>query len=721
MHFESRTICPRYVNYDCKKKQRIVVIGTGPTGLGAVHRLHQLGTMNSNTQVIVLEKESKPGGLASSVRDEKGFLWDMGGHVVFSHYIHFDTVLNEAMADWNQHTRASFAFMKGSDGKHRFIPYPVQDNIHLMDETDREISLKGLEEVISRDEKPANFDQWLLWNFGEGLCNIFMRKYNRKVWTVDPREMNSVWVGERVAVPNVKQIKSKIASLGKEEALKDSAWGPNRFFRFPRYSGTGGIWGNVTARLPHGLFHFEQRVISIDIQKKRLEIEPKSYPALRYHLEFDHLISTVPLDLFLKMINKSGDTSNKVKTLADQFVYSHTHIIGIGLRGQPPKSLADKSWMYFPDDDAPFYRITVFSSYSDDHVPEPGSYWSLMCEAAEPKETDDRDRWSKEVLIDRTIKALINFHFITSNNIVSKFYHRLERGYPVPFLERENLLGEIQPWLESNRVYSRGRFGGWRYEVGNQDHSFMQGVEIADFIMNGYPEDTYPNPNKVNSKKNDKRVSVYPPNPPVDQQFEIVVSHYDEDLTWLDSVSSHCHVYHKGKEVRPRYNFKQWEKLPNVGRESHTYLQHIVNNYYHLADVTAFVQGSVNEHSEYCFRNLFEYFSKSLKNGVGYKMVYALNQIDMGWFKHFGHWEEDYNSGNMQHAKYTFRGFYKTAFGKSAPSQIDWVPSACFSATRERIKQHPLEFYIKLLSFVDNHPNPEEGHYFERLWVHMFS
>ena len=127
----------------------------------------------------------------------------------------------------------------------------------------------------------------------------------------------------------------------------------------------------------------------------------------------------------------------------------------------------------------------------------------------------------------------------------------------------------------------------------------MQGVEIADFIMNGYPENTYPNPNKVYSKKNDKRVSVYPPNPPVDQQFEIVVSHYDEDLTWLDSVSSHCHVYHKGKEVRPRHNFKQWEKLPNVGRESHTYLQHIVNNYHHLADVTAFVQGSVNEHSEY--------------------------------------------------------------------------------------------------------------------------
>ena len=30
-----------------------------------------------------------------------------------------------------------------------------------------------------------------------------MRKYNRKVWTVDPTEMNSVWVGERVAVPDM--------------------------------------------------------------------------------------------------------------------------------------------------------------------------------------------------------------------------------------------------------------------------------------------------------------------------------------------------------------------------------------------------------------------------------------------------------------------------------------------------------------------------------------
>jgi protoporphyrinogen oxidase len=57
-----------------KDGERIVVIGAGPCGLGAAWRLQELGHQN----YVVLEAGERPGGLACTLKDEEGFLWDMG-------------------------------------------------------------------------------------------------------------------------------------------------------------------------------------------------------------------------------------------------------------------------------------------------------------------------------------------------------------------------------------------------------------------------------------------------------------------------------------------------------------------------------------------------------------------------------------------------------------------------------------------------------------------
>ena len=77
------------------------------------------------------------------------------------------------------------------------------------------------------------------------------------------------------------------------------------------------------------------------------------------------------------------------------------------------------------------------------------------------------------------------------SKVVSVFSTGLEHGYPVPFLGRDKLLNEVQRELEKLNIYSRGRFGGWRYEVSNQDYAFMQGVEVADRLRDGIAEMTY--------------------------------------------------------------------------------------------------------------------------------------------------------------------------------------------------------------------------------------
>ena len=64
-------------------------------------------------------------------------------------------------------------------------------------------------------------------------------------------------------------------------------------------------------------------------------------------------------------------------------LHSAVNIVGIGLTGQPKSELAEKCWIYFPEDNCPFYRATVFSNYSPANVPDPARYWSLMCEVSE--------------------------------------------------------------------------------------------------------------------------------------------------------------------------------------------------------------------------------------------------------------------------------------------------------------------------------------------------
>ena len=91
-----RSICLKSCDeYD---KMRIVVIGSGPTALGAIHRLYETGVLRNGLQVVVLEQSLVTGGLSISERDDNGFLWDMGGHVIFTHYDYFDTVLNKAVS-----------------------------------------------------------------------------------------------------------------------------------------------------------------------------------------------------------------------------------------------------------------------------------------------------------------------------------------------------------------------------------------------------------------------------------------------------------------------------------------------------------------------------------------------------------------------------------------------------------------------------------------------
>jgi protoporphyrinogen oxidase len=453
---------------------RWVILGSGPTGLGAGLRARQLGV----EQIEIFERAGHVGGLASSFLDEKGFTWDIGGHVQFSHYPYFDDLMRQALSDaWLRHQRQSWVWIEG-----RFVPYPFQNNIRHLSQKSRWKCVQGLIELYRNPPsgRPGNFGEWIDRTFGKGLAEVFMRPYNFKVWAYPPEELDFGWVGERVAVTDLEKVLDNIL-----HEKDDLAWGPNNTFQFPLKGGSGAVWESVANMVGRDRIVFNAEAVRIDAKAKRVFFADGREAA------YDVLVSTIPLD---RLVDLAG--LDHLKPKAAKLKHSSSHIIGIGMSGKPPAALREKCWMYFPENDCPFYRVTVFSNYSPNNVPDIEKYWSLMAEVSESAHKPvDGNR-----VVQQTIDGLRTTRLIDdSHNIVSTWHYCAKYGYPTPTLGRDAVLNAIQPELERQSIYSRGRFGGWKYEVSNQDHSLMQGVELVNRLVNGTPEVTYPFPNIANN------------------------------------------------------------------------------------------------------------------------------------------------------------------------------------------------------------------------------
>jgi protoporphyrinogen oxidase len=448
---------------------RVLIVGAGPTGIGAAYRLKKLGYSNFR----VVEAGPGAGGLASSYVDDHGFTWDVGGHVQFSHYDYFDDAMDEALGKdgWLHHERESWVWIA-----ERFVPYPFQNNLRYLPREMIAKAVRGLVDRPPRTPSPTqDFGAWVSQTFGDGIRDIFMAPYNYKVWAFPLERLWAGWVGERVAVVDLARSLDNIF-LEKD----DLSWGPNNTFQFPKVGGTGSVWKALARRVGDEHFQFNSPIQTVD-WKAKIAVTREGE-----RLSYDHILSTMPLDTLAKALSPGIEM---VSIQAPQLLRSNSHIIGVGLRGDMPPSLAKKCWMYFPEDNCPFYRVTVFSNYSPNNVPEPetGKYWSLMTETSE----SNVKRVDRETLIEQTIRGLLNTGLIRSRDqVVSTWRYTAEHGYPTPSLERNELLRKIEPPLAQAGIASRGRFGAWRYEVSNQDHSFMQGVEWVNRALLDVPETT---------------------------------------------------------------------------------------------------------------------------------------------------------------------------------------------------------------------------------------
>jgi hypothetical protein len=212
---------------------------------------------------------------------------------------------------------------------------------------------------------------------------------------------------------------------------------------------------------------------------------------------------------------------------------------------------------------------------------------------------------------------------------------------------------------------------------------------------------------------------------------EIVVARYNENLDWVEQEPFIRHpivVYNKtdNDNFVKSHNIKRTINLSNVGRESHSYFYHIIENYDNLADVTIFLPGSVDLDNKYNR-------AKSLVNSVEKtnKTTISCNH------------ENDYVNANYDFKIDNYLSSHKNNQSANMDSSIQisnirpygkWFgenfkngeKNECISfnsilaVSRNDILKKPKSYYENLIKQVDAHNNPEIGHYIERSWFSVF-
>jgi hypothetical protein len=212
---------------------------------------------------------------------------------------------------------------------------------------------------------------------------------------------------------------------------------------------------------------------------------------------------------------------------------------------------------------------------------------------------------------------------------------------------------------------------------------------------------------------------------------EIVISRYNEDLQWITQDPFNKYdviIYNKGDNdnfAKPA-NVKRVVPLKNVGRESHTYLQHIIQNYNNLSDITIFLPGSNQiQHKMNKSLNLIQNMEKSgnatfIAHETHENIKSALYDLKMDTYQSTSSENKTANPESKLNESpiRPYGRWFESTFGEIVVSSISYF--GVFSVAKNDILQHPLGYYEKLEAQLSTSSNPEVGHYFERSWAAVF-
>jgi protoporphyrinogen oxidase len=449
----------------------IYILGGGPAGLALAHGL----ALESDLRFSVIERQPAPGGLAQTVPWEPHGYHDLGPHKIF-------TLNQELMARveallsptaWLTRPKISSIYMRG-----HYLPYPPSPFSLIGVYGPLAFSQMVLDYGQTRlrsllnGSNPATFEEDIQGRLGSRLYEALFKPIALKLWG-DPTNLDVKLSQGRVQTPSLVEV------MGRLLGLKNSSEFEALEFRYPQ-GGLQKLWDAILAQTqPLGSYLLNHQITGLQTRNNRVdsilckERTTGQEQEIALH-DDDFVFSTLPLAKLAELLGQAISP-----TIIDRIkdVIQLNDLLLVFLKIDKP-SLIDESWIFVPDPDIAFHRLSEQESFDPGMTPD----GSILCCEIMDNENRPMGQLSNQELINLAHQGLMDMGF-KDFSVLDQRVIRLPASYPVfrPGFEPvlHSILAEFDQFSNFRTI---GRQGAFNY-IGTLDAMDI-GYGAARWLIN---------------------------------------------------------------------------------------------------------------------------------------------------------------------------------------------------------------------------------------------
>ena len=442
--------------------KRIAILGAGITGLTLAFKLSSEGN-----DITVFEKSKNIGGLARTIKFNEQY-YDLGPHEFCTNNPVIVKLLHELLGkDFLVCTKKAAQHFRG-----KYVDYPIKP-LHFSRQIEASLFFKVLFEVcyyrmksLIWEYEDYSFKNWVEKRYGKTMYATYFGPYTKKVWGVDPDQLDPRTASDRIAFNSVFDILYQTAQfifLKKEQY--NSIHNPLKSQFYYCRSGIGKLAERLAERCK------EQGCVIMndwDIKKVRIresridEIVNSSNESAN---DFDFYINTIPITVLEKAIEPN-------LVCSDLFFRSMIFC----LLEIPKNQLTPFHWVYFPEAEISFQRMTEFSHFKAD-MTKPG--YTGICLEISCFEDEPVWKLSDADVLNMVKEELKALGLLKDLNGIQGMIHRERFVYPVQisgFLEKIQL--SLNRLKDIKNLITTGRQGLYKYC--NMNECMEMALELAE-------------------------------------------------------------------------------------------------------------------------------------------------------------------------------------------------------------------------------------------------